>query len=270
MEKKIITIRKESGEYQEFSPSKFLTSLVRSGLSEEVALEVLRSINLKEGMTTKRLYQLANKFIRKKSQKASTVYSVRRALLALGPNGFNFEKFIAQLMRLHGYEVSTGETFNGFCVTHEVDVVAKKSGHTILVECKFHNNLAWKDDVKTSLYVDARRMDLAKTQHFDEFWLVTNTRFTVDAETYGNCCGLKLKSPHGPGDNSLYDLIAEVNAHPIGCLTSLKRQDLATLISSDIFFVRDLLKHSRILSRLKLDEKKIDLILKEARAICSL
>src|SRR5690606_35052555 len=144
---------------------------------------------------------------------------------ALGPDGFNFERFVAGVMIRLGYDVEVGTVLNGRCISHEVDVIARRPGHVIYMECKFHNDLGFKEDVKTALYVDARRKDLTANpkNKFDEFWLVTNSRFTSDAETYANCSGLLTISPHGPVGNSLYDLVIKTGAHPIGCITQLKK-----------------------------------------------
>lgn len=266
-------IKKESGEFQDFNRIKFVNSLRRSGLEPKVADSILKQLapRLKDGLSTKRLYRMAHRLIRKNSQKAASRYALPRALLALGPDGFNFERFVAEILARLGYEVKVGTVLKGRCITHEVDVIAVKPGHTIMIECKFHNDLGHKEDVKTALYIDARRQDLAANPEnkFDEFWFVTNSRFTTDAETYASCSGLIPISPHGPNGKSLYDLVVKANAHPIGCLSQLKKHDFSVLVGSGILFVKDLLKKPRILHKLGFSDHRSELILKEARSICS-
>ena len=266
-------IKKESGEYQEFNRIKFINSLRKSGLDQKMADHILKELGprLKTGLTTKRLYRMAHRLIKKNSQKAASRYALPRALLALGPDGFNFERFVAEIMSKLGYQVKVGTVLKGRCITHEVDVIATKPGHTVLMECKFHNDLGYKEDVKTALYVDARRMDLKANSdnQFDEFWLVTNSKFTTDAQTYAVCSGLKPVSPHGANGFSLYDLVVKADAHPIGCLSQLKKNDQSLLVNNGILFVKDLLRRPKVLHKIGFKENRIDLILKEARSICS-
>lgn len=264
-------IKKESGETQAFSRIKFINSLKRSGLNEKLAEQILKTLRPKfnEGITTRRLYRMAHKLIRQNSQKAAVRYALPRALLSLGPSGHNFERFMGELMNRLGYDVEVGYIMKGCCVNHEVDVIATKPGHKILMECKFHNDPGYKEDVKTALYVDARRLDLAKNHKFDEFWLVTNSRFTSDALEYSACSGLITVSPHAEKGKSLYDLVNKASAHPIGCLSGLRKQDQSFLIDNNILFVKDLIKRPKILNKMGLKENRADLILKEARIICS-
>lgn len=273
MSSKKFKIKKESGEMQEFSRIKFINSLKRSGLDQKIADKILKNLGprLKDGISTKRLYRMAHKLIRKNSNRAASKYALPRALLALGPDGFNFEKFIAGLMVRLGYDVEVGTVLDGRCITHEVDVIARRPGHTIFMECKFHNDLGFKEDVKTALYVNARKMDLAANSKnkFDEFWLVTNSKFTADAETYSACGGLVAISPHGPNGNSLYELVVKAGAHPIGCITQLRKQDQAALVGHGIIFVKDLLHRPKVLSKAGFKPDKVEQILKEARTICS-
>lgn len=273
MSSKKFKIKKESGEMQDFSRIKFINSLKRSGLEQKVADEILKNLGprLKDGISTKRLYRMAHKLIRKNSNRAASRYALPRALLVLGPDGFNFEKFVAGLMVRLGYDVEVGTVLHGRCVTHEIDVIARKAGHTIFMECKFHNDLGFKENIKTALYVNARKMDLAanKEGQFDEFWLVTNSKLTVDAETYSACVGLTAVSPYGSSSNSLYDLVVKAGAHPIGCITQLRKKDQSALVGQGIIFVKDLLRRPKSLSKAGIKPDKIEQILKEARTICS-
>lgn len=258
---------------QDFSRIKFVNSLKRSGLEQKVADDILKTLGprLKDGISTKRLYRMAYKLIRKNSQRAASRYALPRSLLALGPDGFNFERFIAGVMVQLGYEVEVGVVLQGKCVSHEVDVIAKKGNQTIYMECKFHNNLGFKEDVKTALYVNARKLDLEANNKnkFTDFWLVTNSRFTTDAQAYSDCSGLLGVSPHGPNGKSLYDLVVKSGAHPIGCIGRLRKQDQAVLVGNGIIFVKDLLRRPRILSKIGFKEERAQLILNEARSICS-
>ena len=102
--------------------------------------------------------------------------------------GFPFEKFIGALLFYSGFEVKTGQILLGKCVSHEVDVVAKKNGQHIVAECKFHSEEGRNCDVKIPLYVHSRYHDILNfysesnnSKKPNEGWVVTNTRFTEDA-----------------------------------------------------------------------------------------
>tara|TARA_R110000868_G_scaffold155691_8_gene382257 strand:+ start:5223 stop:6059 length:837 start_codon:yes stop_codon:yes gene_type:complete len=269
----LFKIKKESGELQDFSKIKFTNSLKKSGLDQEKIDLILKKLGprLKEGLSTKRLYKLAHSLIKKNSYTAASRYAFPRTLSALGPDGFNFEKFVAGLMLRLGYSTKIGVMVKGKCVSHEVDVIASKQNKTIYMECKFHNSLSFKEDIKTALYVNARKMDLHenKKNTFDEYWLITNSKFTLDALTYSGCAGLKAVSPYDPEGESLYDLMVKARAHPIGIINSLRPKDQSYLIGRGIFFVKDLLSAPNAVDALHISKAKADEILKEARALCS-
>lgn len=271
MRERHFRVVKESGEKQRFSKRKFLQSMFKAGLDKKAAQEVLKKLlpEFKEGISTKKIYQKARSHIQKQSRKAASVYSLRRSLLLLGPDGFSFEKYMGEVFKLYGYEVDISRKLKGHCVNHEVDIVAFKEGKTLFVECKFHNRLGRKEDVKTPLYVDSRRRDLEKTYDYNEFWLVTNTEFTADALQYGECSGLVLKALGGNGSNNLFDFITEVQGLPVSCLNTLRKKDIPLLLENDYFLVKDVLNRPHILDDLGYPYIKKRAILGEAAILCS-
>src|SRR3989344_2359712 len=184
------------------------------------------SASNRAGITTEEIYRRAFEILQKEeATPVAARYSIKRAVFALGPSGFPFEQFLAEVLRAHGWKAQTGVALNGRCAPHEVDVFAEKNGRRIGVEAKFHNDAGGKTDIKDALYVHARYQDLRATpdtsSHVDEGWLVTNTRFTRNAIRYAQCSGLSLIGwdyPHGRG---LLALIEEVKVHPLTCLTTL-------------------------------------------------
>lgn len=269
----LFKIKKRTGEFQDFSRIKFVNSLHKSGLDEASIKKVLAHLlpRFKSGLTTKQLYKLAYQLINKHSYKAASKYAFPKTLISLGPDGFNFENFVASLMVKLGYDVKVGVVLKGKCVTHEVDVIASKNGKTIYMECKFHNSLTFKEDIKTALYVKARWDDLKSNSEnkFDEFWLVTNSKFSSDATKFSQCSGLKALSPFYPENGNLYDLVVQAKAHPIGILNSLKIKEKEILIKNGLLFVKDLLSKPALLKKLAVDQTRRDGILKEARTLCS-
>ena len=78
----------------------------------------------------------------------------------LGPTGFPFEQFVAEIFKAEAYSTITDQIVQGKCVEHEIDVVAWKEKELIMVEAKFHTDFNLKSDLKIVLYVKARYDDI--------------------------------------------------------------------------------------------------------------
>src|SRR3989344_8924721 len=158
-----ILITKADGEQEPFDPAKLELSLEHVGASSvvraRIAARVLRE--LKPGMKTEEIYQHAFDMLQKEELlPVAARYSIKRAVFDLGPSGFPFEQFLAEVLRAHGWNTRTGVALTGRCAPHEVDVLAEKNGKRIGIEAKFHNEAGGKTDIKDALYVFARYQDL--------------------------------------------------------------------------------------------------------------
>src|SRR5579859_3895295 len=175
-------ITKSSGITEPFSKEKFERSLRRSGARPEVITEltnyVMHAPDLK---TTHDIYQYAYNRLRSHRPAVAARYSLKNALSELGPSGFPFEHFVAEIFKSQGYETSIDQKLQGRCVIHEVDIILRKNNETFMVECKFHQPQLHAD-VKVPLYIKSRFDDLTKSNSysFKQGWVVTNTRFTDD------------------------------------------------------------------------------------------
>ena len=91
---KSVLIKKYSGEYEAFDVNKLINSLRRSRADEDIIQDIARKVQeqIEEGMTTKKIYQLAFKMLRSKSRVSASKYKLKKALMELGPTGFPFEK----------------------------------------------------------------------------------------------------------------------------------------------------------------------------------
>jgi hypothetical protein len=94
--------------------------------------------------------------LKKISNSVAARYSLKKALLELGPAGFYFEQWIARVFQNIGYKTETGQLIKGHSVTHEADVIANKNDKTYWVECKFRNAEDTKISVTTPMYVLSR------------------------------------------------------------------------------------------------------------------
>lgn len=236
-------IIKASGERQFFDPSKLRDSLVRAKATPSVAEKITSHVaeELKEGMTTKDIYRHAFELLEREEKPVAVRYSLRKAVMDLGPSGFPFEKFVAEIFKSKGYETATDVQMLGECVPHEVDVVAWNENKLIIVEAKFHNAFGVKSDLKVALYIKARFDDLRGTtfdfgrkRKVDESWLVTNTKFSELAIRYAECKGMLLVGWNYPKKGNLQDLIEDAGLHPITSLRSISGNEKQILLQSGI------------------------------------
>lgn len=270
-----VLITKRSGEKAPFKKEKLIASLEQSGAGEEDIRQIVAFVvsRMTEGMSTRRVYQMAYAMLRKKSQKAAGKYRLKKAIFELGPTGYPFERFVAELLKYQGYETEVGKIIQGHCVQHEVDVIASRDNRKYMIECKFHSDPGKKSDVKVSLYIQSRFWDI-ETQwkkhpdaahQFHQGWIVTNTRFTDDAMQFGKCAGLHLISWDYPGQGSLKDRIDISGFYPITVLDSLKKNEKENLLSQNIVICRYLNREA--LLKAGIQQNRIGKILKEAAEV---
>ena len=151
------------GESVVFDLSKLQKSLKNSGAEANLAQDVIQKIQpkIKEGTTTNILYKLAFDELKNLSKSTAARYSLKRALVELGPAGFYFEQWISRVFQDLGYQTETGKIIRGHAVKHEADVIAKKDERTYWIECKFRNTDDTKISVTTPMYVLSRIKDIS-------------------------------------------------------------------------------------------------------------
>ena len=275
--KKEILIVKASGEIEPFSDAKLRRSLERVKASQDAIGTIIEHVRkeLKPNMPTAQIYRHAFSLLKKQDRPAASRYALKQAIRELGPSGHPFEKLIGELLASDGFSVDVGTIAQGACVSHEIDVVAQKDNHHIMVECKFHNQPGIKSDVKISLYIEARFQDVEKawkknhahTERFHEAWLITNTKLTSDAIRYAECVGMKAIGWNYPAEESLEIRIDRSGLHPITCLTTLSGSQKRQLIEKGMVLCRELLRND-VLRSLGLPEAKISAIVTEAEQLC--
>ena len=122
-------ITKADGEQESFDPAKLERSLALAGASTTMRAKILAHIvhELRPNMMTEDIYRHAFEILRREeSIPVAARYSIKRAVFALGPSGFPFEQFLAEILRAHGWKTQTGAALMGRCAPHEVDVYAEK------------------------------------------------------------------------------------------------------------------------------------------------
>lgn len=268
-------VAKASGKREPFEPSKLRDSLKRAGAGEPEIETILKSTLaiFYDGISTKEIYQHAFQLLKKQARPAASRYKLKQAIMELGPSGYPFERFVGELLRHQGYQVQVGQHIQGYCVQHEVDVVAEKEQKHILVECKYHNRPGRISDVKVPLYIHSRFQDIRRRwestheekARFDQGWIFTNTRFSQDAITYGNCVGLRLVSWDFPRQGSLKDLIDQAGLYPITVLSSLSRAEKAKLLVANIVLCRELLNSTILADTLQLSTRRHKAVITEIK-----
>lgn len=273
-----ILITKANGTKEEFNEEKFRVSLLRSGAKPDEIEKISKEVsgNLKEEMSTGQIYHIAFTELHKMRKPAAARYSLRRALLELGPSGFPFERFLSEILKAKGYFVATNQFLTGTCVPHEIDVVAWNEKKMIMIEAKFHNELAVKTDLKVALYVKARFDDLLEQQfdyggrprNLDEGWIMTNTKFTTNVIKYAECAGLTLVGWNYPLQRNLHDLVEETGLHPITCLSTLSQQEKRAFMEQNLVLCKDV-DESRLMG-IGFSKERTRPILDEAKLLCKI
>ncbi|MBU4486553.1 MAG: hypothetical protein KKD38_06455 [Candidatus Delongbacteria bacterium] len=118
----MIQVKKANGELEPFSAEKLERSLRNAGADSKLTAEIIKDINswIYEGVTTRKIYDSAFKYLRRKKNSSSLLYKLKQAMMDLGPTGHPFEHFIGKVLEKQGYKTEVAQVINGFCVTHEV------------------------------------------------------------------------------------------------------------------------------------------------------
>lgn len=278
IEPRNINIIKASGIKVPFNSGKLRQSLLRSGANaeqvENVVLEVLET--LVEGMSTKKIYKIAFGLLKNSSRPIAARYKLKHAIMELGPSGFPFEQFIAELLNHKGYKTQVGIIVKGHCVNHEVDVIAQKEQHHYMIECKFHNRQEYLCNVKIPLYIQSRFLDVETSwkkleghaEKFHQGWVVTNTRFSGDAIQYARCMNLNLVGWDYPKNNGLKDWIDESGLHPITSLTTLTLAEKQQLLDKKIVLCQNLNTDATLLRSIGVAPPRLQKVIDECSALC--
>lgn len=270
MEQGQILITKANGEQEPFDRRKLERSLRRSGAPRDVRDAVADEVErqLREGMHTQEIYKLAFELLRTERKKPLAArYSIKRAILELGPSGFPFERFVGEVLKAIGYhDVRNDIVVQGKCVEHEVDILAKNGETQMGAEVKFHNSPGLKTDLKAALYVRERFDDLSGS--VDEGWLITNTRFTYNAIRYGKCSGLRMLGWNYPHGRGLEVLIEEAGVHPITALTSISNETRRQLLDDGIVLCRQMIAHLDNLHTYGVSQSEIETVTNEVIGLC--
>ena len=274
-----INIIKASGEKAPFEIEKVIRSLERAGADKLLIKEIVQDIDkeVHDGMTTKKIYQMAFNILKRKSRVSASKYKLKKALMELGPSGYPFERFVGKVFGHEGYETKVGIIVQGHCVQHEIDVIAKKDNKHFMIECKYHSDQGRFCNVKIPLYIQSRFLDVQKQWEkqqghktkLHQGGVCTNTRFTSDALQYGNCVGLMLVSWDHPKGHGLKERVDRLGLHPLTSLTTLTKAEKSKLLDKGIVLCKEINENPSLLEQIGIPKQRQKNILEDSRELCT-
>lgn len=257
MNMQVKKVRKYSGELTDFDIEKLRISLGKSGASDIEIEEVLECMGpqIHDGITTKALYKIAFRQLKKVSGTFAARYSLKRALRDLGPAGYYFEKWTSKFLQSYEYDTLENQIIQGNAVAHEADVIAERNGKMFWIECKFRNTVDAKISVTTPMYLLSRVRDISekaynlfgREQQFSQGWLITNAYLTSDSILFGEYYGIKMLSWDYPAKKSIKNLVDQKALYPITCLTTSTKREKDYLLERGCILVKDIMENPEVL-----------------------
>jgi Holliday junction resolvase len=273
-------IVKASGKETDFKAEKIIDSSMRAGASKDLAKNTAEEVEEKihEGSSTQDVYENVLQCLRSSDKKVAARYSLKKAIMRLGPAGYVFERYLGAILSEYGYKVAVGIIVEGHCISHEVDVVALNNSKHIIAEAKYHNRPGIHSGAKDALYTWSRFQDIEKKMSaveknkkiLHESWLVTNTKVSSDVRAYAKCVGMHVVSWKYGTEKSLRELIEDKFLYPITIIPSLSYHELERLSRHKTIFALDLRKYSakKIAHISGMKENKAQKVLEEMESIC--
>ena len=271
-------IVKADGTVEAFDRTRLTSSLVRAGAGMHTAERIGEQITktVVPGAASREIYTRAFALLRREARPVAARYALRRALLEFGPSGHPFEDFVSHLFRVNGWRVVTRQIMQGKCVAHEVDFYATKDNEFLAAELKYHNDPAYKTDLKVALYVRARFDDIwqcnpeFQTCPVNRGFLITNTKFTSEAIAYATCANMELLGWSYPEGRGLLEEMSRAKVYPVTTLTTLTRSEKRLLIEQGAVAVDALVRNTATLDLLRLSPARVGEIRAEAEGLLEL
>ncbi|MDO8463005.1 MAG: ATP cone domain-containing protein [bacterium] len=231
-----VTIVKANGDHVPLDTRKLERSVRRVGASTALAREVAREVvsQVRSGMTTKHIRALVLAALRNRRERRTEVhYSLKDAMIRLGPAGYDFEHYVAAVLRAYGYDTYLPEMLHGMAVEQEVDVIARKGTTIAMIEAKYRNRPGIYVHLKDVMATWARYEDLREAYRkgknatkITACWIVCNTKVTSDGIAFGEYKGMRIIGWEYPKGAGLEQMIIAKHLYPVTVLrgvTSMMR-----------------------------------------------
>lgn len=259
----MVHVLKATGDAQPFSEEKLVASIKRAGIPDFLQNKVVEHVKSKlyDDIPTSVIYHHVKEFLRHSEHPyTSARYSLKQAIMDLGPTGYPFEDYLSRILKSQGYETKVRQIIRGRCITHEIDVIAKKQTEEMMVEAKFHNMSGTKTNVHVAMYTKARFDDVRTNNGLTNAWLVTNTKITVDAIAFGACYGMKITSWEYPVNNSFREIVERAKLIPVTALTTLSQTQKAELTQQGVVLAKDIIDNKEALTLLHVPQKTEEIV----------
>ncbi len=247
----MLKVTTASGKKEKYDPRKIFRTCIRAGASRELADEIVDEVsrNIYDGIPTKKILHMVLESLRQhQADHVASRYDLKSAIMRMGPAGFAFETFLSQVFEAHEYKTRLRQKVRGMCVEHEIDIVLEKDDQRSMVEVKYHNAPGIYTGLKEAMYTYARFLDLSegyragKCEQYDEAWLATNTRSSLEARRFASCRGIRLLGWKYPRKGGLEALIEEKGLYPVTVLHSLDTRSFSALAEAKMLLVQDLVE----------------------------
>lgn len=280
-EKNIIFITKSDGSIEPFSLRKVVGSARHAGASKQLAEKVALQIRdeVKTGQTTAQIFDRVRELLKKESLKTSIKFSLKEAMKKMGPSGFHFEKYVAEVLRHFGYEVKINQHISGKYISgYEIDILAQKDSFVFVGECKYHWLANDKIDLKVALYSYARYLDIMEGKLFKSKkyaamqvrpMIITNAQFTNLVFKYAAGKDIALLGWGYPKNGGLEDLIEKEKLYPITILPSMQKMFEQEFARAGIMMARDLIEIplGKLQQKVRIPSLALEKIAQEAKAL---
>ena len=247
---------------------------VKKGISEQICANIEQRVY--PGISTSEIAKLARGFLSDHSARLSIRFSLKDAMRKLGPDGFDFEKYVAEVFSRSGFSVDINQNIPGRCISdYEIDFIAQKNKYTYIGEVKYHRSTGARSDLKVALYNYARFLDIKEGAFFKnkkqelKTIVVTNTKFTSKSIRYSNCKGIDLLGWRYPARSGLEKMIEQFNLYPITILPSFKGSFKNKFAQERMMLVLDILESppSVLEKKLNLSINQLKPLIREAEIL---
>jgi hypothetical protein len=270
-------VTKYDGTKQAFNREKIIRTAIRMGATRQAAEQIVDEIENKayDGISTRKILQMLYAILKRHRPTLKHQIDLRRSLSLL-KSAPDFEQYIQQLLREHGYKVTPNQIIQGKCVQHEVDAIATKDNRTCFVEVKHHIKYHTPTGLDIPRIARAVLEDiteghqLGQNNHkIDYAMIVCNTKLSDYAKQYSDCRKISHIGWSSPQNQDLQTMIETKKLYPITILKGLNTYTRNQLTSNGIITLKQLTQKS--LTELKhqtgIHKNKLEPILEAARAI---
>ncbi|MEM5815715.1 MAG: ATP cone domain-containing protein [Candidatus Aenigmatarchaeota archaeon] len=274
----MVYVTKADGSKQPFDRNKILRTCLRLRLKYEDAEEITKEIEKRvyEGISTKKILQMIFKYASSYRKSLKYQIDLRESISLLRPKP-DFEKFIGIIFDVLGYKTLTNQIVPGFCIEHEVDVIAKKDDETLLVEVKHHVNPHKYTGLDVFLEINSTLEDLKEgyklgkhSFNFTKALVICNTKISEHAKRYASCKKIDAIAWKYPEDYGLERIIEENKLYPITILKNVELEEAYRLADFGIITLKQLLTDpKKVSSQAKISLKRIQEMQRDAMLVLS-